>query len=65
MRLCVFGIEDLDALESAVLSSFGMVPSSPSSQLDFALHGLPLKEEDCFLQPCCCCSLWQLRIPYS
>ena len=46
MRLCIFGIEDLDSLESAVLSSFGAVPSSPTSQLDFAMHGMPLKEEE-------------------
>ena len=46
MRLCVFGIEDLDALETAVSNSFGAVPASPAVQLDFAEQGLPFKEKD-------------------
>ena len=46
MRLCIFGIEDLDALESAVSKSFGTVSPSPSSQLDFSHHGLPLEEQE-------------------
>lgn len=46
MRLCIFGIEDLDALESAVFKSFGTVSPSPSSQLDFSHHGLPLEEQE-------------------
>lgn len=46
MRLCIFGIEDLDALESAVFKSFGAVSPSPSSQLDFSHHGLPLEEQE-------------------
>jgi len=46
MRLCIFGIEDLDALETAVSNSFGAVPASPAVQLDFAEEGLPFKEKD-------------------
>ena len=47
MRLCIFGIEDLDALETAVSNSFGAVPpASPAVQLDFAEDGLPFKEKD-------------------
>ena len=56
MRLCIFGIEDLDALESAVSESFGTVSPSPTSQLDFSHHGLPLKEQE---NGSCSCVIFQ------
>ncbi|CAJ1448902.1 unnamed protein product [Effrenium voratum] len=47
MRLCVFGIESLDTLETAVCESFSAIKPSPSvPQLDFARCGMPLKRED-------------------
>ena len=46
MRLCVFGIESLDTLETAVSESFSAIKPSPSvPQLDFARCGMPLKRE--------------------
>ncbi|CAK9096568.1 Insulin-degrading enzyme (Insulin protease) (Insulinase) (Insulysin) [Durusdinium trenchii] len=47
MRLCVFGIESLDSLETAVSQSFSCVESfAGTTQLDFAQCGMPLRKED-------------------
>ena len=46
MRLCVFGIESLDSLETAVSQSFSCVESfAGTTQLDFAQCGMPLRKE--------------------
>lgn len=42
MRLCVFGVETLDALQEAVGQSFSPIPACPGvGDLDFAVCGLP------------------------
>ena len=45
MRLCVFGLEDLDSLETAVRQSFETIrmPKSEVVQLDFEKDGMPGK----------------------
>lgn len=55
LRLCVFGVEPLDRLEEAVLSSFANLPPSPAEELrgaktpqevSLAAAGAPFREED-------------------